>query len=53
MVRLRRVSANMPGWSRVRHGRGFRYLDEDGAPLPAVDVERCKQLVIPPAWTGV
>ena len=28
MVRLRRVSASMPGWSRVRHGRGFRYLDE-------------------------
>jgi DNA topoisomerase IB len=53
MVRLRRVSASMPGWSRVRHGRGFRYLDESGDALAPVDVERCKQLVIPPAWTEV
>jgi DNA topoisomerase IB len=53
MVRLRRVSASMPGWSRVRHGRGFRYLDEDGVPLGTVDLDRCKRLVIPPAWTEV
>jgi DNA topoisomerase I len=53
MVRLRRVSASMPGWSRVRHGRGFRYLDEGGAPLSTVDIDRCKRLVIPPAWTEV
>ena len=53
MVRLRRVSASMPGWSRVRHGRGFRYLDEGGVALAAVDIERCKRLVIPPAWTEV
>ena len=43
----------MPGWSRVRHGRGFRYLDEVGEPLPSADVERCRALVIPPAWTDV
>ncbi len=53
MVRLRRVSASMPGWSRVRHGRGFRYLDTEGAALETVDVDRCKKLVIPPAWTQV
>ena len=53
MVRLRRVSASMPGWSRVRHGRGFRYLDESGTTLETVDIDRCKQLVIPPAWTDV
>ncbi len=53
MVRLRRVSASMPGWSRVRHGRGFRYLDETGTALEAVDIDRCKRLVIPPAWTDV
>lgn len=53
MVRLRRVSASMPGWSRVRHGRGFRYLDESGTALETVDIERCKRLVIPPAWTDV
>ncbi len=53
MVRLRRVSASMPGWSRVRHGRGFRYLDEGGAALSTIDLDRCKRLVIPPAWTDV
>lgn len=53
MVRLRRTSASSPGWSRVKHGRGFRYLDEDGHPLEPEQVERCKLLVIPPAWTSV
>ncbi|KQY60304.1 DNA topoisomerase [Aeromicrobium sp. Root495] len=53
MVRLRRVSSSSPGWARLRHGRGFRYLDADGAPLPAEDVQRCKELVIPPAWREV
>lgn len=53
MVRLRRVSPDEPGWSRVRHGRGFRYLGVDGVSLTPVDVERCKRLVIPPAWTEV
>ena len=43
----------MPGWSRARQGRGFRYLDEAGEPLPSDDVERCRALVIPPAWTDV
>ncbi len=53
MVRLRRTSPSAPGWARVRHGRGFRYLDEDGGPLEPEQVERCKLLVIPPAWTAV
>jgi DNA topoisomerase I len=53
MVRLRRVSASMPGWSRVRHGRGFRYLDEHGTALETIDIDRCKKLVIPPAWSDV
>jgi DNA topoisomerase IB len=53
MVRLRRTSPSSPGWSRVRHGRGFRYLDEDGEPLEPEQVERCRELVIPPAWTNV
>ncbi|MCW2829537.1 MAG: topoisomerase [Aeromicrobium sp.] len=43
----------MPGWTRTRHGRGFRYLDEDGRPLDPSQVERCKLLVIPPAWNEV
>ena len=52
-VRLRTVSCQGPGWRRVRHGRGFRYVDVDGAPLPPGDVERVKALAIPPAWTDV
>ena len=28
MPRLRTVSTQMPGWTRLPHGRGFRYLDE-------------------------
>lgn len=53
MPRLRTVSPSDPGWTRVRHGRGHRYLDVDGTPLPAEDVERVKGLVIPPAWREV
>ena len=53
MVRLRRTSSSSPGWARVRHGRGFRYRDEDGASLSEIGVERCRSLVIPPAWTAV
>ncbi|MGN6161616.1 MAG: DNA topoisomerase IB [Marmoricola sp.] len=37
----------------MRHGRGFRYLDETGAPLPAEDVQRIREMAIPPAWTDV
>ncbi len=53
MPRLRRVSANSPGWSRKRVGRGFRYTDEHGAPLAAEQVERVRSLAIPPAWRDV
>jgi len=52
-MRLRTVSCQEPGWRRVRHGRGFRYLDEQGDPLGADDVERVRGLVIPPAWNDV
>jgi DNA topoisomerase IB len=53
MVRLRRVSSSMPGWRRVRRGRGFSYLDDTGQPLSELDVVRVKELVIPPAWIDV
>ena len=53
MPRLRRVSTQDPGWSRRHHGRGYRYLDVDGTPLPKAEVERIKALVIPPAWRNV
>ena len=53
MPRLRTVSPREPGWRRVRHGRGHRYLDVDGTPLDKERVEQVKALVIPPAWRDV
>lgn len=53
MARLKRVSPAMRGWTRKGAGRGFTYLDADGARLPAADVERIKSLAIPPAWKQV
>ena len=53
MPRLRTVSTRDPGWRRIHHGRGFRYLDADWSPLDKADVERVKALVIPPAWRDV
>ena len=53
MARLRRSDANAPGIRRVRSGRGFRYLDPDGAPVTPELRERIEALVIPPAWTDV
>jgi len=53
MVRLRTVSPNQPGWVRRRAGRGFVYLDLDRQRLDGPDLERCRRLVIPPAWQEV
>jgi DNA topoisomerase-1 len=52
-MRLRRVSPNSVGWSRRRAGRGWIFLDADGNRLPAADADRCRLLVIPPAWRDV
>lgn len=53
MPRLRTVSPNSPGWTRRRSGKGFVYLDEDGDRLGAEASQRCRALVIPPAWNEV
>ena len=53
MARLRRSSPDGRGWTRRRAGKGFVYLDENGARLPAEDAQRARDLVIPPAWTDV
>jgi DNA topoisomerase IB len=53
MPRLRRVSPNDVGWTRRRAGKGFVYLDENGNRLPDEQVQRIRDLVIPPAWTEV
>lgn len=53
MPRLRKVSPTMLGFTRQRHGKGFTYVDANGATLSAAEVERVKALVIPPAWQDV
>lgn len=52
--RLRRSDCAGPGLRRVRRGRGFSYVDHDGAPVSDADIlERIRALAIPPAWKGV
>ena len=54
MARLRRVDCTAPGIRRIRHGRGFRYLDQGETPIRDREVlERIGELVIPPAWQDV
>ncbi|HTD85758.1 MAG TPA: DNA topoisomerase IB, partial [Candidatus Binatia bacterium] len=51
---LRYVSDDNPGFTRARHGKGFRYFDADGKELRDKDhLSRIKSLAIPPAWTKV
>ncbi|GGN21997.1 DNA topoisomerase [Lentzea pudingi] len=52
-MRLRRSDPAGPGWTRRRHGKGFRYVDAHGQALTADDIARAKALVIPPAWQEV
>lgn len=53
-MRLHHSRPSDPGFRRLRHGRGFRYLDVQGQPLrdPA-ELARIRELVIPPAWRDV
>jgi len=54
MPRLRRVDCSEPGITRVRRGRGFGYVHEDGTPIEDPDeLERIRGLAIPPAWKDV
>jgi DNA topoisomerase I len=54
MARLRRADCSSPGFQRVKRGRGFSYLDEDGDPIDEPEVvERLRGLGIPPAWKEV
>lgn len=53
-MRLRTSRPDRPGYVRVRHGRGFRYLDLTGTPVAdPSERERLRTLAIPPAWTDV
>lgn len=53
-MRLRTSRLDRPGYTRVRQGRGFRYLDPAGQPVTdPVERARLRSLMIPPAWTDV
>ena len=48
------VSADMPGFSRLKAGKGFRYRDDKGSWLKDVaEISRIRTLAIPPAYTRV
>ncbi|MGZ4200959.1 MAG: DNA topoisomerase IB [Thermoleophilaceae bacterium] len=54
MPRLKRVNCSAPGIGRRRRGRGFEYLDADGAKVgDPEDLQRIAELRIPPAWRDV
>jgi DNA topoisomerase I len=54
MVRLRRADCSGPGIARVKHGRGFSYVDDEGHPIDDPEVlTRIRELAIPPAWRDV
>jgi DNA topoisomerase IB len=52
-MRLRRSRPSEAGWSRRRSGSAFRYVDQFGRPVTGEDAQRCRSLVIPPAWRDV
>ncbi len=53
-MRLRRSTVGGPGVRRIRRGRGFSYVDADGAAVDDSEtLARIEELVIPPAWKDV
>jgi DNA topoisomerase-1 len=53
-ARLRYATAERPGITRRRSGRGFTYRDVDGGTIRDVEtLRRIRSLAIPPAWTDV
>jgi DNA topoisomerase IB len=52
--RLRRADCSGPGLRRIKRGRGFVYLDENGQRIENPEtVDRIRDLAIPPAWADV
>jgi DNA topoisomerase I len=52
--RIRRSVSSGPGIRRVRRGRGFSYVDDDGQRVDDPEIlTRIEELVIPPAWQDV
>ncbi len=51
---MRRSDCGGPGLRRVRRGRGFAYVDEDGRRIADAELgARLRELAIPPAWQDV
>ena len=54
VTRLRRSDCSGPGITRRGRGRGFEYRDDEGHPITdPEDLERIRELGIPPAWKDV
>lgn len=54
IVKLRYVKASMPGYSRIKKGKYFHYVDQQGEKIIDKDIlERINKLVLPPAWEKV
>ena len=53
-VELVHASDDAPGLRRLRRGKSFRYVDEQGRTVrDAATLSRIRALAIPPAWTDV
>ncbi|MFE9655405.1 DNA topoisomerase IB [Micromonospora sp. NPDC006431] len=53
-MRLRRSDPGRPGYGRRRRGKGWLFVDPEGAPVRDPDeLARLRDLVIPPAWRDV
>ena len=51
---LKYVSDTKPGIKRLKKGKSFKYVDESTGKTPnQEDLQRIKELVIPPAWNDV
>ena len=54
MTRLLRSDCSEPGLRRRRRGRGFEYRDDEGRRITdPEEIERIRELGIPPAWEDV
>lgn len=54
LAKLRYVSPDEPGMTRLRKGRGFSYRDSTGATIVDLSTrDRITKLAIPPAWRNV
>jgi DNA topoisomerase IB len=54
MTRLLRSDCSGPGISRRRRGKGFEYRDDEGRRITdPEDLQRIRELGIPPAWENV